>query len=204
IPSLIELGRYDKVKSVMVVGLPCQIRAIERLAEFDIGISRKVTYKVGLFCKHNLDYDSMVERLLPKVGVAVEDLAKVDVKGKVIVYDKAGRSYELPLSEYESLTRPSCLQCPEFVSRYADINVGSTGAPDGWNMVLVMSKRGEELINALMDALEIKRPANDELNKVYRMDRGKRREASRFFKEFYGVEVGERFLDRDTWRIISR
>ncbi|MEM2213632.1 MAG: Coenzyme F420 hydrogenase/dehydrogenase, beta subunit C-terminal domain [Candidatus Nezhaarchaeales archaeon] len=204
IPSLIELGRFDKVRSVMVVGLPCQIRVIERLAEFDVGISRKVAYKVGLFCRHNLDYASLIEKLLPKVGVTVESLAKMDVKGKVIVYDKVGKSYELPLSEYENLARPSCLQCPEFVSRCADINVGSTGAPDGWNMVLVMNRRGEELLDALIDALETKKPTSDELNRVYRMDRGKRGEASKFFKEFYGVEVGERFLDRDTWRVISR
>lgn len=204
IPSLIELSRYDGVRSVMVVGLPCQLRAVDKLAEFDVGISRKVAYKVGLFCRHNLDYASMVEKLLPKVGVSVESLAKMDVKGKVIIFDKAGKLYELPLSEYESLTRPSCLQCPEFVSRCADINVGSTGAPDGWNMVLVMNKSGKELFDVSMDSLETKKPTSDELNRVYRMDRRKREEASKFFKELYGVEVGGIFLDRDTWRVVSR
>jgi coenzyme F420 hydrogenase subunit beta len=31
IPSIIELGRFDHVKRVMVVGLPCQIRVIQGL-----------------------------------------------------------------------------------------------------------------------------------------------------------------------------
>ncbi|MHC1627323.1 MAG: Coenzyme F420 hydrogenase/dehydrogenase, beta subunit C-terminal domain [Candidatus Nezhaarchaeales archaeon] len=204
IPSLIELGRLDGIKKIMVVGLPCQIRAIKRLAELDVGVARKVAYKVGLFCGHNLDYASVVEKLLPKVGVSVDNLTKMNIKAKVFFYDKEGKSYELPLSEFESFARPSCLQCPEFVSRFADINVGSVGAPDGWNMVLVMNKAGEELFNAVAEALETKKPTSDELNRVYNMDKRKREKASKFFKEFYGVEVGVQFLDRDTWRVISR
>jgi coenzyme F420 hydrogenase subunit beta len=128
IPSIIELGRFDHVKRVMVVGLPCQIRVITRLAEFDVGIARRVIYKIGLFCAHNVDYSSMVDKLLPKAGIDVNSLAKMDIKRRLIFYDKSGESYELPLSEFESLTRPSCLQCPEFVSRLADINVGFMGA----------------------------------------------------------------------------
>ncbi|MCS7139815.1 MAG: Coenzyme F420 hydrogenase/dehydrogenase, beta subunit C-terminal domain [Candidatus Nezhaarchaeota archaeon] len=204
VPSLMELRRFDWVRRIMVVGLPCQIRAIEKLEDLDVGISRRIMYKVGLFCGHNLDYASLIEKLLPKAGVGVESLSKMNVKGKVLIYDKAGGSYELPLSEYESLTRPSCLQCPEFVSRSADVNVGSIGAPDGWNMVLVMSRRGEELFNASMDALEVKKPTSDDLDRVYRMDRRKRERSSKFFKDFYGVDVGTMFLDRDTWRVISR
>ncbi|RLF09548.1 MAG: hypothetical protein DRJ62_06525 [Thermoprotei archaeon] len=206
IPSLVELGRMDGIKKIMVVGLPCQIRAIERLSELDVGIARKVAYKVGLFCGHNLDYASVVEKLLPKVGVSVEDLAKMNIKAKVIFQDKSGKSYELPLSEFESLARPACLQCPEFVSRYADINVGSIGAPDGWNSVLVMSKSGEELFNKAVaeGLLETKKPSSEDLDRIYKMDKRKRSNASKYFKEFYGVDVGIQFLDRDTWRVISR
>jgi len=205
IPSLLELGRFDDVKKVMVVGLPCQIRAVERLAEFDVGVSRKVTYKVGLFCSHNIDYSSMVEMLLPKAGIDLSALTKMDIKRRLIFfYNKDGRSYELPLSEFESLTRPSCLQCPEFVSRSADINVGSVGADRGWNMVLLMTKSGEELFHQLLENFEIKKATSEDLSEVYDMDRKKRREASDYFKELYGVSVGARFLDYITWRVLCR
>jgi len=204
IPSLLELGRFDGVKKIMVVGLPCQIRAIERLAEFDVGVSRKVTYRVGLFCSHNIDYSSMVETLLPRVGIDVSALVKMDIKRRLIFYDKDGKSHELPLSEFESLTRPSCLQCPEFVSRSADINVGSVGADKGWNMVLLMTKPGEELFHQLLENFELKRATSENLDEVYDMDNKKRRRAADYFKEFYGVSVGTRFLDYNTWRVLCR
>lgn len=204
IPSLLELGRFDGVKKIMVVGLPCQVRAIERLAEFDVGVSRKVTYRVGLFCSHNIDYSSMVETLLPRVGIDVSALVKMDIKRRLIFYDKDGKSHELPLSEFESLTRPSCLQCPEFVSRSADINVGSVGADKGWNMVLLMTKPGEELFHQLLGNFELKRATSENLDEVYDMDNKKRRRAADYFKEFYGVSVGTRFLDYNTWRVLCR
>jgi coenzyme F420 hydrogenase subunit beta len=96
----------------------------------------------------------MVDKLLPKAGIDVNSLAKMDIKRRLIFYDKSGKSYELPLSEFESLTRPSCLQCPEFVSRLADINVGFMGASEGWNMVLLMTKQGEELFSQLLENFE--------------------------------------------------
>ncbi|MDI9619484.1 MAG: Coenzyme F420 hydrogenase/dehydrogenase, beta subunit C-terminal domain [Candidatus Nezhaarchaeota archaeon] len=204
VPSLVELGRLDNVNKIMVVGLPCQIRAVERLAELDVGISRKVAYKVGLFCAHNVDYSSMIEKLAPKAGVNVNRLVKIDIKRRLIFYDKEGKSYELPLSEFESLTRPSCLQCPEFVSRGADINVGFRGASEGWNMVLVMSKLGERLFNEVMDGFEVKKPSSEDLSRVYDMDRKKREKAGNYFMEFYGAGLGDRFLDYATWRVICR
>jgi len=204
IPSLIELGRFDGVDKVMVVGLPCQIRAVERLAEFDVGVSRKVAYKVGLFCAHNVDYSSLVEELLPRAGVDVNSLAKMDIKRRLIFYDRDGKSYVLPLSEFERLTRPSCLQCPEFVSRLADINVGFAGATEGWNTVLLMTKLGEELFKQLSENFEIKKPTSEELARVYDMDSKKRERANNYFKELYGVGVGTRFLDYNTWRALCR
>jgi coenzyme F420 hydrogenase subunit beta len=204
IPSIIELGRFDYVKRVMVVGLPCQIRAITRLAEFDVDIARRVIYKIGLFCAHNVDYSSMVDKLLPKAGIDVNSLAKMDTKRRLIFYDKSGKSYELPLSEFETLTRPLCLQCPEFVSRLADINVGFMGASEGWNMVLLMTKQGEELFSQLLENFEWKKPTSEDLDRVYKMDRRKKESVANYFKNFYGVGPGTRLLDYNTWRALCR
>ena len=206
VPSLIGLKEIEKYDKVMVVGLPCQLRALWRLTAVDSEIAKRVVYRIGLFCGHNISYAAMVEKLLPKIGVDIEKIEKMNIKGKVILQGKDGKTYEAPLSEYEALSRPSCLQCPEFISRYADINVGSIGSPDGWNTVLIMNKTGEELFRAARAArtLEVKKPGEDDLKRVFNMERRKREKAIKYFKEFYGVEVGTPFLDYGTWNILSK
>ena len=206
IPSLVGLKEIDKFDKVMVVGLPCQLRALWKMMSLDSEIAKRIAYRIGLFCGHNVSYTAMIEKLLPKVGIDIDGLAKMNIKGKVLFYDKNGNSYELPLSEFEELSRPSCQQCPEFISRYADINVGSIGSPDGWNTVLIMSKAGDDLFRIARAArtLEVKKPSESDLKRVFNMERRKREKAGKFFKEFYGVEVGTPFLDYGTWSILSK
>ncbi|MCD6203958.1 MAG: Coenzyme F420 hydrogenase/dehydrogenase, beta subunit C-terminal domain, partial [Methanophagales archaeon] len=42
--------------------------------------------------------------------------------------------------------REGCAFCTDFVSRLADISIGSVGSPDGYSTVIVRSKKGRELL----------------------------------------------------------
>ncbi|MDI9619828.1 MAG: Coenzyme F420 hydrogenase/dehydrogenase, beta subunit C-terminal domain [Candidatus Nezhaarchaeota archaeon] len=204
IPSLLKLGRDADAERIMIVGLPCQIRAVERLAELGVGMTHKVTYKLGLLCSHNVDYESMTMKLMMQRGINADRIVKMDIKGKLLLHDVDNKVYEIPLSTYEKLVRPSCHQCPEFLSSFSDINVGSRGALNGWNTVLVMNERGEKLFNEVADALETKQAEERVIHEVYKTDKRKKERAAEFFRDFYGSEVGGSFLDNETLRVISR
>lgn len=71
-------------------------------------------------------------------------------------------------------------------------------------MVLLMTKQGEEPFSQLLENFEWKKPTSEDLDRVYKMDRRKKESAVNYFKNFYGVGPGTRFLDYNTWRVLCR
>ena len=133
----------SKDKKIAVVGLPCQIRALHNMEK---AYFRKynVHYKIGILCTHNFSYTTF-KKIVEDLGINIKDVIKVDInKGKMIFYTKDGEK-STPVSKLENLCDECCYQCPELYSRFADINIGSMGSPDGWNTVIIMSKKGKEL-----------------------------------------------------------
>jgi coenzyme F420-reducing hydrogenase beta subunit len=60
----------------------------------------------------------------------------------------------VPIAEVAHLARNPCHNCCDYTSVHADISVGSVGAPDGWNSVMIRTDVGEKYIN-MVDGLEI-------------------------------------------------
>ena len=50
IPSLVALLEARDAERIMVVGLPCQLRALEKLIRVNAELSSTIVYYIGLFC----------------------------------------------------------------------------------------------------------------------------------------------------------
>ncbi len=152
-----DVVRTDAIRSVAVIGLPCHMRAIERMRRLKLATSQKVKYLIGIFCMHNFEY-SVVKYIVEKFGLDIKSISKMDIKRKFIVKLVDGRVLEVPLKELDQFVRACCRNCPEFVSTIADVCVGSVGAEEGWSTVFVMSERGREIVeSAVRDQyLEVK------------------------------------------------
>ena len=142
-----EIAAANDITRVAVVGVPCQIRAVNKMREAKLlKYTRKIAFTIGLFCTHNFSWKSL-NKLLGELGVQIRDVERMEIrKGKFTVTLKNGDKRECPVEKTFSDLRPSCEQCPEFISRYADVNVGSIGSPQGWSTVLVMNEKGAELL----------------------------------------------------------
>ena len=73
--------------------------------------------------------------------------------GKFWAYTKNGDNGEEPephnvaIKEVAPLARNPCHHCLDYTSYYADISLGSVGAPDGWNSIIVRTETGEKYLN---------------------------------------------------------
>jgi coenzyme F420 hydrogenase subunit beta len=96
-------------------------------------------------------------------GIAIDDVVKVNVKGRFIVWTRDGDRHEIPLKELHPFTRPGCKLCPDFAAQHADIATGGIGTDDAWTLTIVRTARGEEWMQGVVEAgLVEARPAESD------------------------------------------
>ncbi|MDQ4145459.1 MAG: Coenzyme F420 hydrogenase/dehydrogenase, beta subunit C-terminal domain [Actinomycetota bacterium] len=168
-----------KCKKIALVGVSCESTAVRQLAAE--GIKRWVRplkLVIGLMCTETFDYGAFMEgKVKQDYGIPLEDITKVNVKGKVIVSVKDADDVLIPLKEARPFANEWCHHCPDFAAEHADLSCGGLGM-EGWTMILVRSEAGEEYINAAVEAgvLEL-RPAEEmpsALDVMYRLARKQR------------------------------
>ena len=152
-------GRYA------VVGLPCHLRGLAKMASAYPELRDKVALKIGLFCKHALSLRGLLF-LLKSVGVNTNRIESIRFRAKVLgttgLYVKT-RDEEvfIPLSKYWPVlsllsTPKACLDCPDFGNERADVSVGDAwglrGADsEGLSLYLTRSEEGGKTLKLAID-----------------------------------------------------
>ena len=155
--------KMEKLSKIAVVGTPCIIKGIRRVETKPVNWAKKaVALRIGLFCMESFWYDDLMKKL--SSVVPVENIAKMNIKGKFIVQDFEGREYYFKLSELSEGIRGSCIVCEDFASELADISVGGIGSKNGYSTVVMRTKKGLDLINEMIDAgYLVESPIADEI-----------------------------------------
>ena len=91
----------------------------------------------------------MVDKIEKDMGIALTDIKKFNVKGKVLIYKKDGSLVEMKLKTAQEYARPECHHCGDFSAELADISCGGVGAMD-WTITILRTERGEALFNRMV------------------------------------------------------
>jgi coenzyme F420 hydrogenase subunit beta len=170
-----------KLKNVALVGVSCESTAVRQLAAEGIKRwVRPIKLVVGLMCCETFDYGAfMIGKVQSDRGIDLDDVTKVNVKGKVIVSLKSGEDVNIPLKEARPYANEWCHHCPDFAAEHADISCGGLGM-EGWTMILVRSETGEDYMKRAVEAgvLEV-RGAEEEPAALEVMDRLARKQRER-------------------------
>ncbi len=149
-PSLLAFQEAikQKKKSLAFVGTPCQIQSLRKIETFPLKkYSGIVHFTIGLMCTECFVYDGLMKKHIEGIlGVNLNDVKKINIKGKIIVSTKSGQTVTLPLQEAKQYTRKGCLPCTDFSAELADISTGGLGL-DGWTFTILRSKKGEEIFD---------------------------------------------------------
>lgn len=139
------------LERIVFVGVPCEVSAVRKL---EVGKSKRgrdmtknVALQIGLMCSETFTYDGfMVGKLQNEMGLRLEDIVKINVKGRVLVYLKSGEVVTVPLRQARPFARDGCHYCQDFAAEYADISVGGLGG-EGWTITMLRTKRGRDLFS---------------------------------------------------------
>jgi len=153
----IPLNEYiEKINSaktdIAVVGVPCLISLIRNLQKK--GKLKNVKYLIGLFCGYNMSPEA-TEFLIKKLGIDKDKIKELRYRGGkypggfyVLMND--GSEIKLPKHYYDFINLmfvPSaCLNCKDYMNEEADISVGDSWGYDNSSVVIVRTKKGEDMI----------------------------------------------------------
>jgi coenzyme F420 hydrogenase subunit beta len=146
----VELG----LSKVALVGMGCQSSVTGSMEARRVNKWRKkIAWTFGLLCSKSFTYDGlMVEIAQKELGLDLDHLARVNIKGKLLFYTDAGDEVVYPLKQSHRFTRPGCMRCPDFAAEHADISFGGLGQGDGWTLSIVRTERGRRIWDGAIEA----------------------------------------------------
>jgi coenzyme F420 hydrogenase subunit beta len=151
-----------------VVGVPCFVKAVRRLALADDRVAERVAFAVALFCGH-LKSARFAELLAMELDVPLGDLRAIDFRQKlagrtanrygVTVWSTDGAATTRPMSDvighnwgHGVLKYRACDYCDDVAGETADVAVGDAWLPRysqdaaGTNVIVVRHPTVERLI----------------------------------------------------------
>jgi coenzyme F420 hydrogenase subunit beta len=153
------------LSKVALVGMGCQASVTGSMEARRVNKWRKkIAWTFGLLCSKSFSYDGlMVEIAQKELGLDLDHLVRVNIKGKLLFYTDAGDELTYSLKQSHRFTRPGCLHCPDFAAEHADISFGGLGQGDGWSLTIVRTERGQEIFDrAVADGVIEAKLAADE------------------------------------------
>lgn len=176
--KLMDALREGK-RRIAVVGTPCQVRDIRKIQWQGYLKDKFPDVKVillGLFCFESFDERDLRDRIIEIMGVDPDNASKMQITKGSYVVSVGGEDHSCSVKELTGAVREGCQFCNDFVSRLADISVGSVGSPEGYSTVIVRSEMGKKLVEA--DGFARADVNRDEIAKLSRL---KRRRAEKSF-----------------------
>jgi coenzyme F420 hydrogenase subunit beta len=132
---------------IAFVGIPCHVLALRKLEAWQHKIIDSLEIIIGLFCLWTFSLSRLLEHLLHEYGIAANEIISVDLEGNEYVVSTRNNVLRIPILEIKYHIMNRCKTCVDFTSELADLSVGGATPLKDWSIIIVRTKKGENLLN---------------------------------------------------------
>jgi coenzyme F420 hydrogenase subunit beta len=140
---------YGKTK-IAFVGVPCHVLAVRKIEAWRHKFGGNLAIAIGLFCFGTFSAAPLLKYLEDTYHVKSSEILHMRLSSKFVVQTEK-ETIRIPLPELMEHVMPSCRTCTDFTAELADLSVGSAYPLEGWSVVIIRTKAGEDLF---YDAVE--------------------------------------------------
>jgi coenzyme F420 hydrogenase subunit beta len=197
-------------QAIGVVATPCQALALARMRARpqpgDEDRVAKLKLVIGLFCGWALDWEGLYRlagRAAPGARVLGMDIPPSQHQRMELFTDQG--VIAIPMDQVQGIVRESCRYCFDLTCEFADLSVGSSRSPAGWevdrgwNQVVARSAAGQALLDLAraQGALEFADVPEGNLAKLKRAALGKKRACLANLEARFGADQAFCYLNKD-------
>ena len=92
----------------------------------------------------------MIEKIQKGLNIDLNDIVKMNIKGKMLLYLRNGSIVKIPLKEVREFAQQKCSYCNDFSAELADISLGGIGL-NQMTLTIVRTDKGQEVFNQVLD-----------------------------------------------------
>jgi coenzyme F420 hydrogenase subunit beta len=143
-------GVQGPPKKIAVIGIPCQVLAMGKMRVNPLENKNqieKLQLVIGLFCTWALAYQETLQFL--KKGYPIENIGKMDIPpppANILQLQLPEGVKSISLDHIRKFVRPTCGVCLDMTAEFSDLSVGAVEGIPGWNLVIVRTAKGQELL----------------------------------------------------------
>jgi coenzyme F420-reducing hydrogenase beta subunit len=148
-------------KRIAIVCTPCEAKATRKIQQ-TLKNDCEITI-IGLFCFEAFNNAKLKKEVKKRLGIDLDKAQKTQVKQGKFMVSVDGKEHSCRVKDLDEASEEVCRFCDDFISRFADVSVGSVGSKQGYSTVLARSKIGEKMLKNIdlpkepVDKLEIDR-----------------------------------------------
>ncbi|MCW4000448.1 MAG: Coenzyme F420 hydrogenase/dehydrogenase, beta subunit C-terminal domain [Candidatus Bathyarchaeota archaeon] len=135
----------ESKKRVAIVCTPCEASVARRIQQ-SLGETCEVTI-IGLFCFEAFNRQRLKEQVKAQLDVDLDRVGKTQVRSGKFIAHLGGSQVSCSVKDLHGAGEGACGFCDDFVSRLADVSVGSVGSREGYSTVIVRSEVGARLLS---------------------------------------------------------
>ncbi|HIQ03448.1 MAG TPA: coenzyme F420 hydrogenase [Desulfurococcales archaeon] len=175
----------ESLKSIALVGLPCQAQFLWQMKTYPLletDFVSKIYFIVSLFCLGTFATEAFIDLLKLKYGLKPEKISAVSLEKNYIKISYNKSEKRIPLAELLPYIQTGCLTCSDYAGVFSDISAGLSENYPGYTVLILRCEKAVKLVNEAKanGYIEVEKANLDVIEEIETKARGKIVRATRY------------------------
>ncbi len=138
------------LKSVAIVGLPCQTQFLGHMRMFPIletDFGERIKVIISLFCMGTFAHELFLAYLRSTYNIRAEEIEDIRIeKDSLVITLVNNEKIRIPVDKITPYLQVGCLVCTDYTGVSSDISAGTISSYPGYTVLITRTQLGDEIV----------------------------------------------------------